>query len=201
MSAEVDAIISKIRALEHELEAEFARQRAGLRFGLERGRVLFEQEVVRRHKEIRRGLGRYLLGANPLTVLSAPVIYSLIIPFAIMDIWVSLYQAICFRVYRIPQVKRGQYMVFDRSMLEYLNVIEKLNCAYCSYANGVVAYVREVASRTEQYWCPIKHAQRVYGAHPRYAQFIEYGDGEDYRDKLRQQRLAIRDAGDEAPIA
>jgi hypothetical protein len=201
MTAEIDAIVHKIRALEHDLEVEFARQRAGLRFGLERGRVLFEQEVIRRHRELRRGLGKYLLGANPLTVLTAPVIYSLIIPFAVMDLWVSIYQAICFRVYRIPQVKRSRYMVFDRAALHYLNAIEKLNCAYCSYANGVVAYVREVGSRTEQYWCPIKHAQRVYGAHPRYAQFIEYGDAGDYPAKLRAQRVVVSDASDDPPIA
>jgi hypothetical protein len=36
--------------------------------------------------------------------------------------------------------------------------IEKINCAYCSYANGAIASVREMASRTEIYWCPIKHA-------------------------------------------
>jgi hypothetical protein len=34
-----------------------------------------------------------------------------------------------------------------------------------AYANGVFAYVREVGSRTEQYWCPIKHARRVLGVH------------------------------------
>jgi hypothetical protein len=31
----------------------------------------------------------------------------------------------------------------DRHRLGYLNVIEKANCVYCSYANGVVAYVRD----------------------------------------------------------
>jgi hypothetical protein len=56
--------------------------------------------------------------------------------------------------------------VFDRYHLAYLNVLEKLNCAY---ANGLIAYVREIAGRTEQYWCPIKHARRVIGAHSHYA--------------------------------
>jgi hypothetical protein len=202
MSLEVDAIVEQIRALEHELEAEFARQRAGLRFGLERGRVLFEQEVLRRHRQMRRGIGKYLMSASPLVVLSAPIIYSLILPIAMLDLWVSIYQAICFRVYGIPQVKRGRYLVFDHAVLNYLNAIEKLNCAYCSYANGVVAYVREVGSRTEQYWCPIKHARRVYGALPRYAAFIEYGDSERYPEKLRTMREKVRATpGDDMPIA
>jgi len=114
------------------------------------------------------------------------------LPFAILDLWVSVYQAVCFRVYGIPQVKRSRYVVFDRSALVYLNLIEKLNCAYCSYGNGVVAYVREVAARTEQYWCPIKHARRVLGAHARYAYFAEYGDGEHYAEEQRQARARLK---------
>ena len=201
MNVEVDALVGKIRALEHELEAEFAKQRAGLKFGLERDKVAFEQEVVRRHRELRTNLARYILHARPLVALTSPIIYSLVIPFAIVDLWVSIYQAICFRVYGIPQVPRGRYMIFDRAGLAYLNALEKLNCAYCSYVNGVIAYVREVGSRTEQYWCPIKHARRVLGAHPRYAGFEEYGDGEQYQARLRAVRAALQQSQDDAPPA
>ncbi len=201
MNVEVDALIGKIRALEHELEAEFAKQRAGLKFGFERGKVAFEQEVVRRHRELRTNLARYVLNARPLVALTSPIIYSLIIPFAIVDLWVSIYQAICFRVYGIPQVPRGRYMIFDRAALAYLNALEKLNCAYCSYVNGVIAYVREVGSRTEQYWCPIKHARRVMGAHPRYAGFEEYGDGEQYKARLGDARASLQPKQDDTPPA
>lgn len=192
MTNPVDAILGKIQSLEIELETEFAKQRAGLRYGLERGRVLFEEEMVRRHRALRTGLRRYLLNARPLVVLTAPLIYSLILPFVAIDLWVSLYQAICFRVYGIPQVKRGTYMVFDRAGLAYLNALEKLNCAYCSYVNGVIAYVREVGSRTEQYWCPIKHARRVFGAHARYAGFAEYGAGDRYHERLPGLRAELK---------
>lgn len=197
MDTDIDDIIARIRSLETELEAEFARRRAGLRFGIERGRVLFEQEVARRHAELRTHLARYVFTARPLVVLTAPIIYSLIIPFAVLDLWVSLYQAVCFRVYGIPQVKRGKYMIFDRAGLKYLNALEKLNCAYCSYANGVIAYVREVGARTEQYWCPIKHARRAYGAHPRYSGFVEYGDGDTYHEALRARRKALADEAED----
>ncbi|MBA3069478.1 MAG: hypothetical protein FP825_13485 [Hyphomonas sp.] len=199
MTDTINAIVDKIQALELELEGEFAKQRAGLRYGLEHGKVLFEEEVVRRHRELRLGLARYLLNARPLVALSAPVIYSLIIPFAIVDAWVSIYQAICFRVYGIPQVPRGRYMVFDRAGLRYLNALEKINCAYCSYVNGVIGYVREVGSRTEQYWCPIKHARRILGAHARYHGFEEYGHGEDYRAKLHSLRAKLASEPDEPP--
>lgn len=199
MTPAIDAIIGQIRTLEHELEAEFAKQRAGLSYGLERGRAVFEAEVARRHRQLRRSWPRYLFGARPLVIVTTPLIYSLIIPFALADLWVSLYQAVCFRVYAIPQVPRGRYMILDRAGLPYLNAIEKLNCAYCSYVNGVIAYVREVGSRTEQYWCPIKHARRVLGAHPRYAAFEEYGDGERYQEQLKILRANLRTEPAETP--
>ena len=193
MSDHTDRILGKIRDLELELEAEFAKKRAGFRYGLERGRVLFDQEVIRRHLELRKGLIPYLMSARFWVVVTAPVIYSLIVIFVLLDLSVSIYQAICFRVYDIPQVRRRDYLVFDRKSLAYLNALEKLNCAYCSYANGVIAYVREVAARTEQYWCPIKQARRVIGAHARYAEFSEYGDAEHYRERLRALRTEMRE--------
>nr|WP_321358951.1 hypothetical protein [uncultured Hyphomonas sp.] len=193
MSDHTDRILSRIHELELELEAEFAKKRAGFRFGMERGRVLFDQEVIRRHIELRKALIPYLLSARFWVVVTAPVIYSLIVVFVLLDLWVSLYQAICFRVYGIPQVRRRDYLLFDRKSLAYLNAMEKLNCAYCSYANGVIAYVREVAARTEQYWCPIKQARRVIGTHARYAGFSEYGDAEHYRERLRALREDLKE--------
>ena len=197
MASDLDAIIERLRSAERELEEAFAQQRAKLGFGLERGRAVFEAEIIRRHKEMRRHLAKYIFTARPLVVLTAPLIYSLIIPFIILDVWVSIYQAICFRVYGIQQVKRSKYLIFDRAALQYLNALEKINCAYCSYCNGVAAHVREVASRTEQYWCPIKHAKRVVGAHPRYALFQDYGDGEQYRERVALLRAQLRERQDD----
>ena len=73
-----------------------------------------------------------------MTVLTAPVIYSLIVPFAFVDLWVSVYQRICFPVYGIPLVRRRGFIVLDRHKLGYLNGIEKANCEFCAYCNGVV---------------------------------------------------------------
>jgi len=57
-------------------------------------------------------------------------------------------------------------------------------CVYCGYANGLIAYVREIAARTEQYWCPIKHARPIPAPHARYRVFFEYGDARAYRQEL-----------------
>jgi hypothetical protein len=88
-------------------------------------------------------------------------------------------------------VPRKPYFAIDRHKLAYLNAIEKANCTYCSYANGVVAYVREVGARTEQYWCPIKHARLVESVHPRSALFLDYGDASGYRRELSGIREAL----------
>ena len=111
------------------------------------------------------------------------MIYALIIPLVILDLFVSLYHAVCFPIYKIEKIKRSDYFSFDRHHLAYLNVIEKINCAFCSYANGLIAYTREIASLTEAYWCPIKHAKRLNGSHPRYKDFLDYGDAEAYAVK------------------
>ena len=191
MTPQVAELMEKIHVLQSELDAELAKRRAELRVGLEHGRIKFEEELLRRHRELRRKLLPYMFGANPLVILTAPVIYAGIVPFLLLDLFVTVYQAVCFPIYGIAKVKRADYLVFDRYHLAYLNVLEKLNCAYCSYANGLVAYAREIAGRTEQYWCPIKHARRVIGTHERYVLFGDFGDAEDYQAQFAKLRKAL----------
>ncbi len=98
----------------------------------------------------RAPLVAYVLRADLLTIVTAPVIYSLIVPFVMIDVWVSIYQAICFRAWGAVRVRRSAFFAIDRHRLPYLNALEKAHCVYCSYVNGVIAYAREVAARTEQ---------------------------------------------------
>ena len=191
MSAVIDELTKKIAELQAEVDAEIAKRNAALRLGLEHGRIVFEEELLRRHRELKPALSKYLLNANPLAILTAPFIYAVIVPLLLLDLFVSVYQAVCFPAYGIPKVKRADYFVFDRRHLAYLNAIEKLNCAYCSYANCLIAYVREIAARTEQYWCPIKHARRVIGSHARYATFDDYGDAESYQKHAAELRADL----------
>ena len=195
MTAQLDMLMEKLREVQAEIEAELAKRREELRFHLENRRIVFEKEVLRIHREIRTRVSRYLIDANPLIILTAPVIYSLIVPIALVDIWVMAYQAICFPIYKIPKVRHRDYLVFDRQHLAYLNIIEKINCAYCSYANGAIAFIREVASRTEVYWCPIKHARRVLGPHPHYQGFADFGDAQAFREKLKQMKDGVKIEG------
>ncbi|MCP4389478.1 MAG: hypothetical protein GY802_14375, partial [Gammaproteobacteria bacterium] len=161
-------------------------------------RIEFEEETRRYHKTLAKTLGRYFSEAQIQHILTAPIIYACIFPALFMDLVVSVYQAVCFRIYGIPIVKRADYIVIDRHSLQYLNPIEKINCIYCGYFNGLIAYVQEIAARTEQYWCPIKHARKMASIHSRYYKFIEYGDSAAYQDNLESLRNDFDDLTEKA---
>jgi hypothetical protein len=132
------------------------------------------------------------IGLKLRHLVSIPFIYFMIIPLAFLDLTISIYQMVCFRLYNIPQVKRSEHFIIDRQLLSNLNGIQKFNCIYCGYGNGVVSYAREILSRTEQYWCPIKHAKNIHSASARYRAFLEYGDTENYSDKISEYRRKLR---------
>ena len=195
----IDELIEQMRELEEEMQVEFAKRRGDFRFVVERRRIQFSEEVAALQRGSKVGLFRYVTGASILSWLVSPVIYAGIVPLVLLDAFLFAYQAICFPVYRISKVKRSEYVVLDRGDLPYLNPLEKLNCGYCGYANGLMAYGREIAARTEQFFCPIKHARRIIAAHDRYPGFFEYGDAESYRHGLERLREALADADAAAP--
>ncbi len=174
--------------LEEELDRRIEIQRERFRYHLQQGKVRFEQEMREWQAGYRTGLWRYVTRGNLAYLLTAPVIYGLIVPLVLLDLSVTVYQHICFRVYGIERVKRGDHVLIDRHHLAYLNGLEKLNCVYCGYANGVIAYAREIAGRTERFWCPIKHATRAADPHPHFETFLEYGDPEAYRAWVESYR-------------
>jgi hypothetical protein len=191
MNPKIDELLGRIKVLEEELEKEVVSRQTELRFRLENRRVHFEQEVLARHRQLKIGLLSYLAGASWRHLLSALVIYPMIVPIVLLDAGISLYQTLCFPLYRIAKVPRSEYFAFDRGQLVYLNAIEKINCTYCAYTNGFIAYAQEIVARTEQYWCPIKHARRILGSHPHYAGFIDFGDAEAYRRELDALRKVL----------
>jgi hypothetical protein len=115
----------------------------------------------------------------------------MIIPLVITDIFITFYQLTCFPIYGIKKVRRGDYIIFDRQQLNYLNFIEKFHCTYCAYGSGMIAYISEIVARTEQYFCPIKHARKVLGTHARYARFLDFGEAENYEARLEEFRRSL----------
>lgn len=93
--------------------------------------------------------------------LSTPFIWLPLIGFLFLDLLLSLYQAICFPLYGLEKVKRSEYILIrDRNKMQYLNPLEKIGCMYCGYANGLLLYLKEMAGRTEKYWCGIMHESK-----------------------------------------
>ncbi len=189
----VDDILDRMEALEKELLEELRKTEHDLLYTVRDKKVRFSEEVRQYHRKLAAKWPEYVSESGAMKMLTIPVIWSALVPAAIMDAVVSVYQAVCFPVYGIPRVKRGEYIVMDRHVLSYLNWIEKLNCSYCSYFNGLMAYVTEVAARTEQYWCPVRHARPLKSIHSRYRHFFEYGDAEGYRERLEKVRRSFDD--------
>lgn len=156
------------------------------------GRTVVQRRAAAPARGARVPLRRYLFSGDAATMMTAPMVYALTIPFLLLDASVSLYQAICFRAWGIRRVRRRDYFSVDRHRLPYLNALERANCVYCGYVNGLLAYAAEIAARTEQYWCPIQHGRPVRGAHRRVAAFAPYGDAEAYHLRLPFFRAALK---------
>lgn len=191
MDSRIDTLLARIDELSDALETEIAERRKEYAYALEGRRAKFEAEALRRHRALKVKLSTFLAHARWSHIATAPVIYSLILPFALLDLFVTAYQAICFPAYGIPKVRRRDHIRIDRHHLAYLNALQKLNCVYCGYVNGLISYVREIGSRTEAYWCPIKHAGPVRHPHARYAQFVDYGDAAGFQDGLAANRERV----------
>ena len=156
----------RIKSLEKELQTALDQKERAFRYTWVRGKAKFEEEVLSEHRKLKYWLPSYIRDSSILTILTAPVIYFGVIPFAFLDLFLTIYQGICFPIYGVPKVRRADFIVYDRAHLKYLNLVERLNCLYCSYGNGVCAYAVEVSARTEQHWCPIKHARRMRAPFP-----------------------------------
>lgn len=119
--------------------------------------------------------------------ISVPFIWLPLLALLVLDLMVSVYQFICFPLYGLEKVKRSAYIqVMDRTRLEYLNGFEKLGCMYCGYANGFLLYTKEIAGRTEKYWCGIMHQDKPgFKVHSDQVEqrFSKFGDKKDFKNK------------------
>ncbi|OYW77755.1 MAG: hypothetical protein B7Z37_02385 [Verrucomicrobia bacterium 12-59-8] len=193
MSDRLDALHAQIRQLQKEVVDEVRKKEAEFCYQIHEKRVEFTAAAKAEHRKLRLSIHRYLISSTFLVVLTGPLIWLCLVPLVLLDLVGSIYQAICFPIYGIPKVRRREYVAFDRHHLAYLNFFEKLNCEYCAYANGILAYLTEMAARTEQHWCPIKHASCVKCEHSRYKKFVDFGDAKAYREHVEEIRHAYQD--------
>jgi len=191
MKQAIHQIIQQIRDLEDELEQLINDQQRDLLYHVEGAKIKFESTILKQQLALKVGLIQWLKSSNLRSILSIPFIYSMIVPLAFVHLSIEVYQAICFRLYNIPRVNRADYFIADRHQLPYLNLIEKFNCAYCTYGNAVIAYTAEIIARTELYWCPIKHAKKKLGTHRHYYKFLDFGEHQSFQDKASALRSEL----------
>jgi hypothetical protein len=194
MNEQIKQLLTEIAGLEEELATRIHEQQETLHYRIEGSKIRFEENLRKIHHELKTGILPWLRNSEIRNVVSAPFIYAMMVPFVVLDLFLFIYQSICFPLYRIPKVKRSNYVIVDRHQLAYLNVIEKINCMFCGYADGLLAYTRQVLSRTEMYWCPIKHARRVLDPHRDYYRFGDYAGAEGHAERVAalRQELAAR---------
>lgn len=191
MNDRIAEILAKMAALEDDLRAAVNEQESKMLFRINGKKVEFERSVKDAHRKLKNNFFRWLVTNRPQNLITGPIIYGMIFPLLMLDLCVSFYQWTCFPIYGVIKVRRADYIVFDRHQLGYLNFIEKFHCTYCAYGNGLMGYMSEILARTEQYFCPIKHARKVLGTHALYKLFLEYGDAADYEARLEDFRVAL----------
>lgn len=191
MDIRIQQLLKQITALEDELRNVLSEQQSSIFFQIKGKRVEFEQSIKQTNRKLKQNFFRWLVTNRPQNLITGPIIYSMIIPLLLTDLFITFYQLTCFPIYGIKKVRRADYIIFDRHNLEYLNFIEKFHCSYCAYGSGMIAYISEIVARTEQYFCPIKHARKILAPHVRYAQFLDYGTTENYESKLEKYRVDL----------
>lgn len=193
MDNSIQELIEKIKKLEQQLVDEVQKKEEEFFYEVHAKKVRFKKDAKERGRQLTKKIPPYIRDASFFNLLTAPIIWSCIIPALFMDLVISFYQATCFPIYGVPKVRRGDYIIIDRHALPYLNIIEKINCIYCGYFNGLIAFTQEIAARTEQYWCPIKHARKLTNLHSRYRYFFEYGDARKFRQQIEKLRREFDD--------
>jgi hypothetical protein len=193
MENRLQTLVERIKELEKELSREIQKKEEEYYYKIFGKRVTFEEWIQHEQKALVMKIIPFIRGSTWPVMLTAPIIWAVLPAALLLDLALTMFQVVCFPLYGIPRVRRGDYIVLDHHALPYLNIIEKVNCLYCGYFNGFVAYAQEIGGRTEQYWCPIKHARKLITLHNRYAKFIEYGNGAAYRARVETVRRSFED--------
>ena len=193
MRSKINKILEDISKKREELASEYSKLKEKYGFKISKWKIVFNSEARKKNKKLKKPTYKSILGARISHVLSIPFIYAMIIPTVILHLFLEIYQNTAFRLYGIPLVKVSDYIVADRKHLDYLNTLQKFNCIYCSYVNGVFSFAVEVWGRTEKYWCPIKYASKNKTQHEWQKCFADYGDPEWFKEVFLKNEEFYKD--------
>lgn len=189
MHSKINELLEEIDKKKWDLQWEYKKlmEKYDFQFS-KKGDPTFSQKAKLEYKKLKNPLFKYIFTSRIRNLLSAPFIYMMLVPAVILDVFLTLYQHVCFRLYGIPRVRRKDYIVYDRRLLSYLNIVEKINCIYCSYVNWLFWYAVEIGGRTEKYWCPIKNASRTNSWHNWQKNFADYGDAKWFKEEYNNAK-------------
>ncbi|CAA6828206.1 MAG: Unknown protein [uncultured Sulfurovum sp.] len=193
MSERIETLLNELESIKMKLKEEIEEQERHISYEVHNGCVKFQNDVIEKQKKNMKHLFSWFKDIPLLHLLSSPLVYAMVIPALFLDLMLYIYQKVVFAIYKFKPIKRSDYIVFDRQYLAYLNPIEKINCLYCSYFNGLMQYASAIAGRSELYFCPIKHAKKMAYAHKHYYEFFAYGDEVDYQERLETLRKHSKD--------
>lgn len=188
MESKIKKILEKIDALNESLKIEYARLADKYGFSFREKTIIFFEKFKEKNKAFRIPVWKYIIPKDIRHCISMPFIYMMIIPAVILDVFITIYNLTAIPLYRIPRIKRKDHFIYDRQYLDYLNVLQKINCLYCSYVNGLFSYASEIGARTERYWCPIKAAHNPKSYHSFYKDFADYGNPEEWNKKFNDHK-------------
>lgn len=193
MISKINEILKEIEQKKSDLIKEYELLRKTYSYYLEWKKVIFAEKTRLYNKKFKQWLLKYIFTADVRNLISAPFIYAMIFPAIFLDIFLFIFQQTCFRLYWIPFVKRRDYIIYDRRYLDYLNLIQKVHCLYCSYVNWLFLYAVEVAWRTETYWCPIKSSRKLNWWHNWEKHFADYWDPEGFKECFNKSEVFYKD--------
>lgn len=110
-----------------------------------------------------------------LAILGIVYIYAEVVFIVLVHLVCWLHHVVVFTIFRIPKPRLRDFMIFDRGRLTKLTWMQRIGCVYCSYVNGVAAWVKATANATEIYACAIKHAITKRGMEHQ-ERYYEYQD-------------------------
>ncbi len=193
MNSKIAKLFADIDAKKEEIKKEYEKLRKKYDFSIENGKIIFSKKAKEYQKSFKTPLSDYAVPKSVKHFLSMPFIYGMIIPGLFLDVSLCIYQQTAFRLYWIPRVRRSDYIVYDRRHLNYLNLIQKINCLYCSYMNGLFSFAVEIWGRTEKYWCPIKAARRKKWWHDWESHFADYGNPKEFEKAFNSNKEFYKD--------
>ena len=182
MKTRIHKLFEDIKHKKDEIALEYEKLKEEYGFRIEWRKIIWNKEKKEELKKEKKSILDSIFSATIREILSIPFIWMMLIPAIFLDIWLLIYQQTALRLYKIPLVKRSDYIIFDRWQLVYLNWIQKIDCLYCSYFNWVMQYSVEIAWRTEKYWCPIKHASKKAWEHAWEEYFADYWDPKWFKE-------------------